>query len=167
MKLIVAVDNKWAIGKDNKLLIRIPQDQRFFKDHTTNNIIVMGRKTLESFPEAKPLANRTNIVITRNPDYKAKGVTLVNSVDEAIEEIKKYQTDQVYIIGGQTIYEQFLDYCDVAYVTKINYVYDADAYFPNLDEKEGWELKSSSEEYTYYDIEYTFDKYVNKKVEKI
>ncbi len=166
MKLIVAVDNNWAIGKDNKLLVRIPQDQRFFRDQTTNNVIVMGRKTLESFPEAKPLPNRTNIVITTNPNYKAKGVTLVYSIDEALKEIDKYEPEQVYIIGGQSIYEQFLDYCDVAYITKINYKYDADSYFPNLDEKDEWELEASSEEYTYYDIEYTFNKYVNKKVKK-
>ena len=124
----------------------------------------MGRKTLESFPEAKPLANRKNIVITKNPNYEAKDVTIVNSIEEAIKEIKKHKTEDVYIIGGQTIYEQFLDYCDVAYITKINYSYDADAFFPNLDKKKEWKLEAYSEEFTYYDIEYIFTRYVNKNV---
>ncbi|NLJ89348.1 MAG: dihydrofolate reductase [Clostridiales bacterium] len=167
MNLIVAVDNNWAIGKDNKLLVNIPNDLRYFKEHTTNKVIVMGRKTLESFPQAKPLPNRTNIVITRNKDYKVKGATIVNSIEEVIEEIKKYKTDEVYIIGGQTIYEQFLDYCDVAYVTRINYAYDADAFFSNLDASKDWELVDTSEEHTYYDIEYVFTKYINKNVKSL
>lgn len=166
MNLIVAVDNNWAIGKDNNLLTTIPEDLRFFREMTTNNVIVMGRKTLESFPKAKPLANRTNIVITNNPNYKAKGVTLVYSIDEAMEEIKKYPAEEVFIIGGQTIYEQFLDYCHVAHVTKINYSYDADTYFPNLDDKDGWEIQGISEEYTYHDLDYKFYKYVNKKAKE-
>lgn len=166
MNLIVAVDNNWAIGKDNNLLTTIPEDLRFFREMTTNNVIVMGRKTLESFPEAKPLANRTNIVITNNPNYKAKGVTLVYSIDEAMEEIKKYPAEEVFIIGGQTIYEQFLDYCHVAHVTKINYSYDADTYFPNLDDKDGWKIQGISEEYTYHDLDYKFYKYVNKKAKE-
>ena len=166
MNLIVAVDNNWAIGKDNNLLTTIPEDLRFFREMTTNNVIVMGRKTLESFPEAKPLANRTNIVITNNPNYKAKGVTLVYSIDEAMEEIKKYPAEEVFIIGGQTIYEQFLDYCHVAHVTKINYSYDADTYFPNLDDKDVWEIQGISEEYTYHDLDYKFYKYVNKKAKE-
>ena len=166
MNLIVAVDNNWAIGKDNDLLTAIPEDLRFFREMTTNNVIVMGRKTLESFPEAKPLANRTNIVITNNPNYKAKGVTLVYSIDEAMEEIKKYPAEEVFIIGGQTIYEQFLDYCHVAHVTKINYSYDADTYFPNLDDKDGWKIQGISEEYTYHDLDYKFYKYVNKKAKE-
>lgn len=166
MNLIVAVDKNWAIGKDNSLLVRIPSDQRYFKEKTTNNVIVMGRKTLESFPEANPLPNRTNIVITSNPNYKAKDTRLVYSIEEALEEIKKYPSEQVYIIGGQTIYEQFLGYCDVAYITKIDYAYDADSFFPNIDDNEDWELKGTSEEQTYYDLEYTFNKYVNRNVKE-
>lgn len=167
MNLIVAVDNNWAIGKNNDLLVSIPGDLRYFKEHTTNKVIVMGRKTLESFPQAKPLPNRINVVITRNPNYEAKDAIIVNSIEEAIKEIKKYASDDVYIVGGQTIYEQFLDYCDVAYVTRINYSYDADAHFPNLDKKEDWELVESSEEQTYYDLEYIFTKYINKNVKSL
>ncbi len=166
MNLIVAVDKNWAIGKNNKLLIQIPQDQKYFREKTTNNVIVMGRKTLESFPGGRPLANRTNIVVTSNKDYKADNVTLVNTIEEALEEIKKYPPEKVYIIGGQTIYEQFVDYCDTAYITKINYAYDADTHFPNIDKKEGWELEATSEELTYHDIEYTFNKYVNSQAKK-
>lgn len=163
MNLIVAVDKNWAIGKDNNLLIKIPGDQRFFRDHTTNRVVVMGRKTLESFPNGKPLRDRINIIITSDNNYKVDGGLVVHSIDEALEEIKKYKSEKVYIIGGQTIYEQFLDYCDIAYITKINYNYDADTYFPNLDAKDEWEVQEESEEQTYYDIEYKYYKYINKK----
>lgn len=164
MNLIVAVDKNWAIGKDNKLLVRIPEDQRFFKEKTTDKVIVMGRKTLESFPEARPLPDRTNIVITFNPNYKAKDVSLVYSLEEALEEIKEYPSEEVFIVGGQSIYEQFLDYCDVAYITKIDYAYDADSYFPNLDKDKDWDVVDTSEEHTYHDLEYTFNQYINKNV---
>lgn len=163
MNLIVAVDNNWAIGKDNDLLIKIPQDLYYFSEKTTNNIVVMGRKTLESFPRSKPLRDRINIVISTKEDYKVEGGIVLHSVDEALEEVKQYKSEDVYIIGGQTVYEQFLDYCDTAYVTKINYSYDADTFFPNLDDKEEWEIKGVSDEQTYYDIEYKFYKYKNNK----
>lgn len=163
MNLIVAVDNNWAIGKDNDLLIKIPQDLNYFSEKTTNNIVVMGRKTLESFPRSKPLRDRINIVISTKEDYKVKGGIVLHSVDEVLEEVKQYKSEDIYIIGGQTIYEQFLDYCDTAYVTKINYSYDADTFFPNLDDKEEWEIKGVSDEQTYYDIEYKFYKYKNNK----
>lgn len=167
MNLIVAVDKNWAIGKDNKLLIQIPEDLRFFRNETTDKVILMGRKTLESFPGGKPLKNRTNIVLTSNPDFKAEGVTAVHSIKEALEELKKYKREDIYIIGGQSIYEQFLDYCDIAHVTKIDYSYDADTYFPNLDEKPEWVITEISDERTYYDIEYMFCKYVNRKKQRM
>jgi dihydrofolate reductase len=167
MNLIVAVDKNWAIGKDNKLLIQIPEDLRFFRNETTDKVILMGRKTLKSFPGGKPLKNRTNIVLTSNPDFKAEGVTVVHSIKEALEELKKYKREDIYIIGGQSIYEQFLDYCDIAHVTKIDYSYDADTYFPNLDEKPEWVITEISDERTYYDIEYMFCKYVNRKKQRM
>ena len=99
MNLIVAVDKNWAIGQDNKLLVSIPADMKFFRETTKGNIVVMGRKTLESFPQGQPLQNRVNIVISRNKDYKVKGAVVVHSIEEAIEEAKKYEGD-VYVIGG-------------------------------------------------------------------
>ncbi|MDD6504208.1 MAG: dihydrofolate reductase [Lachnospiraceae bacterium] len=163
MQLIAAVDRNWAIGKNNQLLVRIPADQKFFREVTTGKVVVMGRKTLESFPNGMPLKNRTNIVLTRNPDYQVKDAIVVHSMDELHEELKKYNSDDVFIIGGEKIYEQMLDECDVAHITKIEFAYDADAYFPNLDEREDWELTGDSEEQTYFDLEYYFYRYERRK----
>ena len=163
MNLIAAVDNNWAIGKNNQLLVRIPMDQKFFRETTTGKVVVMGRKTLESFPNGLPLKNRTNIVLTRNPDYKVKDAIVVHSMDELHEELKNYPSEDIYIIGGEKIYNQMVDECDVAHITKINYEYDADAYFPNLDETPEWEITGDSEEQTYFDLEFFFYRYEKKK----
>lgn len=162
MKCIVAVDSNWAIGYKNNLLVSIPADMRFFKNETTGKVVVMGKNTLESFPGGKPLANRTNIVVALEKDYKVPGATVVNSIEEALDAVKDYDTNDVYIIGGASIYKQFLQYCDIAHVTKIDYAYQADTYFPNLDEDDEWELVGDSEEQTYYDLEYRFLKYERK-----
>lgn len=162
MQLIVAVDSNWAIGKNNQLLVRIPMDQKFFRETTTGKVVVMGRKTLESFPNGLPLNNRTNIVLTRNPNYKVKDAIVVHNMDELHEELKKYNSDDIFVIGGEKIYEQLLDECDTAHVTKINYAYDADAYFPNLDENPDWEITGDSEEQTYFDLEFFFYRYEKK-----
>lgn len=163
MNLIVAVDKNWAIGKNNQLLVRIPMDQKFFRETTTGKVVVMGRKTLESFPNGLPLKNRTNIVLTRNKDYKVKDAIVVHSVEELHEELKRYPSEDIYVIGGEKIYEQLLDECDVAHVTKIDFAYDADAYFPNLDEKPEWVVAADSEEQTYFDLEFYFYRYERKK----
>ncbi len=159
MNLIVAVDNNWAIGYKNELLVRIPADQRFFRETTTGKVVIMGRKTLESFPQKQPLKNRTNIVITKDKNYTVKDAIVVHSVEEAIEQVKDIPTDQVYVIGGASIYEQMLPFCKVAHVTKIDYVYQADTYFPNLDKNPEWKLVADSEEQTYYDLVYYFNRY--------
>lgn len=163
MNLIAAVDENWAIGKNNQLLVRIPADQKFFREMTTGKVVVMGRKTLESFPNGQPLKNRTNIVLTHNKDYAVKDAVVVHSMDELHEELKKYDSDDVFVIGGEKIYEQLLDECDVAHITKIDFAYDADAYFPNLDKNLDWEITGDSEEQTYFDLEYYFYRYEKKK----
>lgn len=159
MKLIVAVDEKWGIGCENKLLASIPADQRFFREQTTGNVIIMGRKTLESFPGKKPLKNRTNIVITKQKDYQAADATVVHSVEEALELVKDLPTDKIFVVGGASIYEQMEPLCDTALVTKIRYSYKADTFFPNLDEKPEWKLVTSSQKETYNDLEYSFTVY--------
>lgn len=162
MNLIAAVDNNWGIGYDNKLLVRIPADQRFFRDETINKAVIMGRKTLESFPNGVPLKQRLNVVITSDKNYKAYDTVVVHSIEEAMEAVSDYRSEDVYVIGGASIYEQMLSYCDVAHITKIDYVYRADTYFPNLDKNEEWVLTEESEEQTYYDLIYTFCKYEKK-----
>ncbi len=156
MNLIVAVDQNWAIGNKNELLVNIPKDKKFFREMTTGKVVVMGRKTLESFPNGLPLANRTNIVLTRNADYKAKGAILVHSLEELMEELEKYDSGDIYVIGGGKVYELLLPYCDTAHVTKIQHTYAADTYFSNLDKTEEWEITGESDEETYFNLEYYF-----------
>lgn len=163
MNLIVAVDNNWAIGNKNELLIRIPNDHKHFREETTGKVVVLGRKTLETFPQGLPLKNRTNIILSRDKNYKVKDAIVVNSVEELLEELKHYDDEDIYIIGGDSVYRQMLPYCNVAHVTKIDHEYEADAYFPNLDEDADWEITADSDEQTYFDIAYEFLKYERKQ----
>ena len=162
MNMIAAVDSKWAIGNKNKLLISIPADMKMFRQETMGKVVVMGRKTLESFPGQKPLPKRTNIVLTAKKDYNAGDAVVVHSIDELMEELKKYDTNDIYIIGGETIYRQMLPYADVCHITKIDRENEADAYFPNLDKDEEWEITAESDEQVYFDTTYAFVKYERK-----
>lgn len=162
MNMIVAVDNHWAIGYKNKLLVRIPADQRFFRMETTNKAVIMGRRTLESFPGGVPLKQRLNVVITADAAYTVKGAVVVHNVAQALEAVKDYASGDVYVIGGASIYRQMLEFCDVVHVTKIDYTYEADTWFPDLDKLPEWELTGESDEQTYYDLTYTFCRYQRK-----
>ncbi|MBO4835411.1 MAG: dihydrofolate reductase [Lachnospiraceae bacterium] len=162
MRVIVAVDRNWAIGKDGKLLNSIPDDQRFFRQTTTNQVVIMGRKTLESLPGGKPLPNRTNVILTRNEDFQDPDVLVAHSVQEALDLAQEKGAD-IYIAGGSEIYEQMLNYCDEAYVTFIDYAYQADTYFPNLDKMAEWVMVAESEEQTHFDIVYYYRQYVRRK----
>ena len=163
MNLIANVDINWAIGKNNQLLVKIPADMKFFRETTTGKVVVMGRKTLESFPNGQPLKNRTNIVLTHDRNYRVADAIVVYSMDELHEELKKYPSEDIYIIGGESIYRQLVDECDVAHITMVDYAYDADAHFPNLDEKPEWRITQDSEEQTYFDLIYHFYKYEKNK----
>lgn len=163
MNLIVAVDKNWGIGKDNKLLVRIPADMKLFQKETTGKVVVMGRKTLESFPGGMPLPNRVNIVLTRNKGYRVKGAQAAHSLGELLALLEAYPPEDIYVIGGDSVYRQMLPYCDTAHVTKIDFSYEADAFFPDLDQMEGWKVTASSEEQTYFDLEYIFEKYEKER----
>ena len=104
MQAIVAADNNWGIGYQNRLLVSIPSDMKFFRQKTTGNVVVMGRKTLESFPNGLPLKNRVNIVLTKNKNYQVKDAVIVHSEEELLEELKKYPSEKIYVIGGESIY---------------------------------------------------------------
>ena len=140
MNCIVAVDENWAIGYKNELLVRIPADHKFFRQETTGKVVVLGRKTLETFPQQRPLPNRTNIILSTKKDYQVKDAIVVHSIDELMEELKQYDTKDVYIIGGDSVYKQMLPYCDTAYITKVHCTTACDTWFPNLDELEDWYL---------------------------
>lgn len=163
MEMIVAVDENWAIGKDNKLLISIPRDMKIFQQETTGNVVVMGRKTLETLPGKLPLKSRENIILTKNPAYKVKGAITVHSVEELMEVLKNYEDRKIFVAGGGEVYRLLLPYTDVVHVTRIWNAYEADTYFPNLDEDSEWYIAEESEEQTYFDLEYGFYKYVRKK----
>ena len=162
MHLIAAVDKNWAIGKDNKLLVSIPDDMKFFRETTKGHVVVMGRKTLESFPNGLPLKNRTNIVLTSDKSYNAHGAIVASSAEELKQELIKYDSDDIYVIGGASIYNLLVDECDEAHITYIDYAYDADTFFPNLDKRDNWVIAEESEDQTYYDLEFYFRRYVRK-----
>ena len=163
MNLIVAVDENWAIGYKNELLIRIPADMKMFRQETTGKVVVLGRKTLETFPNGQPLKNRTNIILSTKKDYQVKDAIVVHSIEELLEELKNYPSEDIYIIGGETAYRQMLPYCDVAHVTRIDRKYEADAFFPNLEEDGNWDITAESDEQSYFDTTYTFVKYERRK----
>lgn len=163
MNLIAAVDNNWAIGLKGELLVSIPADQKRFRNETINKVVILGRKTMDTFPGGRPLKNRRNIILSRNPKYEVKDAEVVHDVQELMELIKDVDSEEVYVIGGESVYRELLPYCDRAYITKINYTYQSDAYFPNLDKDEEWELVNESDEETYYDLDYTYRLYERKK----
>ena len=164
MKIIVAADKNWGIGKDNKLLVSIPADMKMFRQETTGKgFVLWEERPWRASREGFLLKNRTNIVLTRNENYKVKDAIIVHSIEELMEELKKYPAEDVYCIGGDTIYKQLLPYCDAAQVTKIDFAYIADSYFPNLDEDPQWHVAAESEEQTYFDLEYKFVRYERNK----
>ena len=163
MNLIAAVDNNWSIGNKGRLLVSIPSDMKFFRQTTTGKVVVLGRKTLETFPGGQPLKNRTNIILTGNPDFKVKDAIVVHGMEALLDELKNYPSEDIYIIGGESVYRQLLPYCDKAHITRIDMNYEADAHFPNLEEDPEWELTADSEEQTYFDVPFTFCLYERKK----
>ncbi|MCR4928978.1 MAG: dihydrofolate reductase [Lachnospiraceae bacterium] len=157
MNIIVCVDANWGIGYKNELLVRIPSDQKFFRETTTGKVVVMGRKTLDSFPQGKPLKNRTNIVITSGKGLEKRDEEIyVNSLEECLELLKNYNDDDIYIIGGASIYKQFLPYCSKALVTRVDREFAADTYFPDLDKDPEWKITKESDEQTYFDNTFEF-----------
>lgn len=162
MNMVVAADKNWAIGKDQSLLVVIPADHKTFRNMTVGKTVIMGRKTLESLPGGRPLELRKNIVLSRNKDYQVRSVTVVHSIEELFRELGEEKED-AFVIGGGSVYQELLPYCDTVHVTRINQSYEADTYFPDLDKSEEWEITAESEEQTYFDLEYVFVRYERVK----
>ena len=164
MNIIVAVDKKWGIGNKGKLLVSIPRDKKLFREETTGKVIIMGHNTLLSLPGSQPLAGRKNIVLSRDKSLSIKGATVLNSVDACIDYLRKnnIKDNDVFVIGGESVYNDFLPYCDIAHITYIDYEYEADRHFLNLDISNEWSLVLETEEETYFDIPYTFRLYKRK-----
>lgn len=154
MKIIAMVDNNWAIGNKGNILVDIPENQKFLHHNTIGEVIVYGRKSLSRFPNNVPLPGRVNIVFSRNKKLNIKGATVISSEKELFAELQQYETKNVYVIGGEQIFKLLLPYCEYANITKLDYSYEADAFFPNLDKLENWLLVKESDEQTYFSIEY-------------
>ena len=159
MKAIVAVDQKWGIGKNNDLLFSLPSDMKFFRETTLNKVVVMGSKTLKSFPNGNPLKNRTNIVLSTTIDRD--DCVVCKDLQTLLNTIKTYNAQDVFVIGGAMLYKTLLPYCSEALVTKVQADGGAEVFFENLDECENWQCVSSSEEIETNDIKITFNTYKN------
>ena len=163
MQIIVAAAENWAIGKDGDLLWHLPEDMKFFRRKTTGNVIVMGRKTLDSFPGGKPLKNRTNLVLSRDREFSREGADVVHSTSEALKYLEQFSPERVFIVGGGHIYREFLPYCDTAYVTRVYKSFEADTAFPDLDADPEWELVSVGERKEQEALSYAFTEYRRRK----
>ena len=166
MKLIVAVCEDWGIGANGDQPFYIPADLRRFKEITLGKVMVMGRVTLAALPSG-PLKRRTNIVLTRDSDFAADGAIVCNSLAELAQCLTQYNTDDVFVIGGQQVYELLLDCCDTAYVTKIFATVPTDRGFPDLDAREGWRLVEQSEIMEHNGLSFCYCEYRNDTIKNI
>ncbi|HOQ76547.1 MAG TPA: dihydrofolate reductase [Thermoclostridium sp.] len=142
--LIASADRNWGIGLGNRLLKRIPEDMKRFAQLTRGNTIVVGRRTLESFKDSKPLPDRTNVVLTRDPDYQCPGAVVVHDIDELMSAIGGFE-GKVYVCGGESVYRLLLDYCSLALVTRIDAEFEADTRLPDLDSDSRWVREETGE----------------------
>lgn len=164
MKAIVAVDEKWGIGKNGKLLFSVPKDMAFFREKTSGSAVVMGRKTLESFPNGKPLKNRLNIVLTSDKTPR-EGCVVANDLQELFCALKNVN-GEIFVIGGAAVYEELLPYCEEVFVTKIEADGNADTFFVNLDENKDFFLSEAGDRQESNGYYFSFTTYRNKNVRK-
>jgi dihydrofolate reductase len=165
MKSIVAVDKNWGIGKKNDLLFSLPADMAYFREKTLNKVVVMGSNTLKSFPGGKPLKNRTNIVLYPGGEPREDCI-IVQSLDELFVELKKYPTDDVFIIGGAMFYKTMLPYCSEALITKVDADGGAEVFYENLDKKREWSCISQSEPIETNGYKISFTVYKNSEIQE-
>lgn len=166
MNFIVAVDKDYGIAKNGNLLAALPRDLQFFKEKTIGNVVVMGRKTLESLPKKKPLPNRTNLILTREKNYTCEGAIVLHSLQEVLDWIAEQEItkERVFISGGAEIYTLFMPYCEVAYVTEIAERFGADRFIEKINENNIWEEVERSERQCENGFEYEWVTYHRKKV---
>ena len=159
MNLIACVDSNWAISNKGEILVSIPADKKLFKELTDGKVVVGDRRTMESIPGGTTLGGRTNIILTSDQNYSYGNAKIVHDMDEAMEELKNYADEDIFVVGGEKVYKEFFPYCERAYITKVDYEYQADAYLENLEESDEWIMTHDSDEWTYYDLEYYFYQY--------
>jgi dihydrofolate reductase len=163
MKAIVAVDLNWGIGYKGNLLQRIPADMKYFKEKTIGKVVIMGRETFESLPGKEPLKERVNIVLSRDEQFRNEKLIICRSLEELFLKLERYDSEDVFVIGGESVYTQLLPYCTVAYVTRIENTYPADKFFTNLDQHKSWKLAKIGDAQSYDAIAYRFLKYRNQE----
>ena len=161
MNLIVNVTQDWGIGFENKLLVSISADLRRFRQLTTGKAVILGRKTLETFPGGRPLKNRANFILSGNPNYAVEGATVVHSFQELQTALQPYDPADVCVIGGASVYAALLPYCRTAQVTKTYVNHPADRFLPNLDLLDGWDIKKISPMEEENGIQFQYIDYVN------
>ena len=159
MDIVVAVYENWGIGFDGSQPVVVKADRRHFREVTGSGTVILGRKTLEDFPGGKPLKGRRNIILTRNVDFSVEDGEVVHSVDDAVRAVEGEDPDQVFVIGGESVYSQMLPYCRRAFVTKIFAALPADAFFPDLDTSEEWQVTEYGEEQQEGDVKFAFVTY--------
>jgi len=155
MNLIVAVDRNWAIGKDGDQLVYIPEDLKRFKTLTMGHPVILGRKTLATFPGGRPLKGRANLILSRNPDFCPEGAQVYADPKALLEDAP----EDAFVIGGASVYNLLVDACDTAYVTKIDAEFPADTWFPNLDEREDWEVAEEEGPFPFENLTYRYVTY--------
>lgn len=133
---VASADSEWGIGYHGELLARVSKDMKTFRSLTTGKAVILGSKTLKTFPGGRPLKNRTNIILTRNPDFGTDGAVVCHGIDEVLSKI----TGETAVIGGEQIYRQLLPYCERAYITRFRHSFEKDAFFPDLDSDRTWKL---------------------------
>ena len=161
MKLIVAVDEKWGIGKNGDLLLSIPDDMQYYRATTRGKVVVMGYTTLLSLPNSKPAPARLNLVLADTPGLTISGAVVCGSMEQLHRLIGCFEPDDVFDVGGGSMYRQLLPYCHIAHITKMRFDGEADTYIPNLDELSEWSVKTESEVKEHDGIRYSFVEYQN------
>ena len=159
MNVIVAVDQNWAIGKDGDQLVYLSEDLKRFKSLTTGHPVILGRKTLATFPGGRPLKGRRNLILSRNTDFAPEGAEVFSDV----ETLRAAAPEDAFVIGGASVYRQLLPWCDTAYVTKIDRAFPADCHFPDLDQDPAWERTEESAPLEQDGIVYRYVTYRRKK----
>ena len=165
MYAIAAVDQNWGIGRDNALLFHIPADMKRFRALTLNGTVILGRKTLDTFPGGRPLPKRRNIVISHQTDLEIEGAELVGSLEEALKAAGDLEDDHLWVIGGGSVYTALLSRCRRVYLTKVDAAApEADTFFPNLDKLPDWEVEHAGEPITENGITFSFIEYINRNL---
>lgn len=156
MNLIVAVDQNWSIGQGDRLLFWIPEDLKYFKAKTLDQVVVMGHTTLRTLPGSRPLKGRVNLVLSRRADLSIEGAIVCHGLSELGRELARYPEQEIWVMGGETIYQQLLPYCQKAYVTKVEASVPADKRFEDLDRHPDWHLVNESPAMSYEELTYRF-----------